>query len=143
MGQREEFVQLASRLGNIRLACRRAEVSPTTAYKWMSRYRERGRPGLEDLSRRPFRSPRRSAEQVDGNGQLLLPTLVESHVHIDKTLWGLPWRPHSAGPSLKDLIAQMESLPAPRQAPDSNVHLRLKLTWDTADGVACGRRPPC
>ena len=65
MGQREEFVQLASRLGNIRLACRRAEVSPTTAYKWMSRYRERGRPGLEDLSRRPFRSPRRSTEQVE------------------------------------------------------------------------------
>ena len=45
------------------------------------------------------------AQVVDGNGQLLLPALVESHVHIDKTLWGLPWRPHSAGPSLKDLIA--------------------------------------
>ena len=45
------------------------------------------------------------AQVVDGSGQLLLPALVESHVHLDKTLWGLPWRPHSAGPSLKDLIA--------------------------------------
>ena len=45
------------------------------------------------------------AEIVEGNGRLLLPALVESHAHLDKTLWGLPWRPHSAGPSLKDLIA--------------------------------------
>jgi cytosine deaminase len=45
------------------------------------------------------------AKIVEGNGQLLLPALVESHAHLDKTLWGLPWRPHSAGASLKDLIA--------------------------------------
>ena len=45
------------------------------------------------------------ARIVEGDGQLLLPALVESHAHLDKTLWGLPWRPHSAGPSLKDLIA--------------------------------------
>ena len=25
---------------------------------------------------------------VDGGGELLLPALVESHVHFDKTLWG-------------------------------------------------------
>ena len=45
------------------------------------------------------------ARIVEGDGRLLLPALVESHCHLDKTLWGLPWRPHSAGPSLKDLIA--------------------------------------
>jgi cytosine deaminase len=45
------------------------------------------------------------AEIIEGNGRLLLPALVESHAHLDKTLWGLPWRQHSAGPSLKDLIA--------------------------------------
>lgn len=36
---------------------------------------------------------------VDGQGQLLLPALVESHVHFDKTLWATPWRPNSAGPT--------------------------------------------
>ncbi|MEO7954004.1 MAG: amidohydrolase family protein [Polaromonas sp.] len=36
---------------------------------------------------------------VDGQGQLLVPALVESHVHFDKTLWATPWRPNSAGPT--------------------------------------------
>jgi cytosine deaminase len=39
------------------------------------------------------------ATLVDGAGQLLLPALVESHVHFDKTLWATPWRPNSAGPT--------------------------------------------
>src|SRR5262245_39284539 len=48
---------------------------------------------------------RREADGVDCGSQLLLPGLVESHAHIDKTLWGMPWRPNSAGPTLKDYIA--------------------------------------
>jgi cytosine deaminase len=43
-------------------------------------------------------------ETLEGKGKLLLPGLVESHTHLDKTLWGLPWRPNSAGPTLKDYI---------------------------------------
>lgn len=42
---------------------------------------------------------------LDMGKQLLLPALVESHIHLDKTLWGMPWRPNSAGPTLKDYIA--------------------------------------
>jgi len=44
------------------------------------------------------------AEMIDAKGQLLLPALVESHVHLDKTLWGQPYRANSAGPMLKDYI---------------------------------------
>ena len=36
------------------------------------------------------------AAVVDGRGQLALPGLVDAHAHLDKTLWGLPWRPHTA-----------------------------------------------
>ena len=37
------------------------------------------------------------ATVVDGRGHLAVPGLVDAHAHLDKTLWGLPWRPHSAG----------------------------------------------
>jgi cytosine deaminase len=41
---------------------------------------------------------------VDASGRLVLPGLVDGHAHVDKTLWGLPWRPHSAGAGLAALI---------------------------------------
>ena len=41
---------------------------------------------------------------VDTSGRLVLPGLVDGHAHVDKTLWGLPWRPHSAGAGLASLI---------------------------------------
>ncbi len=66
VGQREEFVRLAEQWeGNIRFLCRRYQISPTTGYKWMERYRVRGREGLMDLSRRPHVSPRRSTKQIE------------------------------------------------------------------------------
>lgn len=40
----------------------------------------------------------------DGQGAIALPGLVEAHTHLDKSLLGMGWRPHQAGPSLKDKI---------------------------------------
>lgn len=48
---------------------------------------------------------RSAAPEVDGGGALLLPGLVESHAHLDKTLWGLPWYVNEVGPHLTDRIA--------------------------------------
>jgi cytosine deaminase len=55
--------------------------------------------------RRPASGHPVADSDLDGQGQLLVPSLVESHIHLDKTLWGQPWRPHSAGPTLKARIA--------------------------------------
>ncbi|BAU72154.1 amidohydrolase family protein [Metapseudomonas furukawaii] len=55
--------------------------------------------------RRPASAAPLAAGDVDGGGQLMTRPLVESHIHLDKTLWGQPWRPNSAGPALKDYIA--------------------------------------
>lgn len=34
---------------------------------------------------------------LDGRGEMVLPALVDSHNHLDKSLMGLPWQPHAAG----------------------------------------------
>ena len=64
--QRWEFVELARKPGvKVRELCRRYGVSPTTAYKWLGRYQEQGRTGLEDRSRRPKRWPRRTNARME------------------------------------------------------------------------------
>ncbi|MEH1122977.1 amidohydrolase family protein [Micromonospora sp. CPCC 206061] len=45
------------------------------------------------------------ADVLDVSGRLVLPGLVESHCHLDKTLYGGPWVPHTAGDALSDRIA--------------------------------------
>ncbi|MER6506614.1 amidohydrolase [Nonomuraea sp. NPDC001636] len=42
---------------------------------------------------------------LDVSGQLVLPGLVDAHCHLDKTLYGGPWVPHSADDSLAGRIA--------------------------------------
>ncbi len=41
---------------------------------------------------------------IEGSGCVLLPGLVDAHTHLDKTLIGTLWHPHSAGERLIDLI---------------------------------------
>lgn len=43
-------------------------------------------------------------EVVDGAGWVALPTFADVHVHLDSTRWGLPFQPHTAGPSLIEHI---------------------------------------
>jgi len=62
---REEFVQLAMQTDvNKRELCRRFGISPKTGYKWLRRYQLEGVQGLADRSRRPHRSPSRTAEAI-------------------------------------------------------------------------------
>src|SRR5690348_15846613 len=60
----------------------------------------------------------------DGGGALALPGLIDAHAHLDKTLRGAPWVPHSAGPALADRIANGQArreeldLPSPVSVPN-------------------------
>src|SRR5829696_3472620 len=48
---------------------------------------------------------RGDADELDVSGRLVLPGLVDAHCHLDKTLYGGPWVPHSAGDALEERIA--------------------------------------
>jgi len=63
---RKEFIVFATREdANISELCRRFRISRTTAYKWLRRVRKEGDASLEDRSRRPLRSPGRTAEHIE------------------------------------------------------------------------------
>src|SRR5262245_46235146 len=63
--QRQEFVRLACQEGaNRRELCRRFGIHPDTAYKWLARWASGDRQ-LCDRSRRPHRSPARSARALE------------------------------------------------------------------------------
>lgn len=80
MSLRLEFVTLASAPdANVRALCRRDRISPTTAYKWLDRYRAEGEAGLAARSRRPTRSPRRPPPEVEAQ-------VVE--LRTDQPTWG-------------------------------------------------------
>jgi len=45
-----------------------------------------------------------NVERVDAEQALLLPGFVDGHMHLDKSLYGLPWVPHRAGPAVSEKI---------------------------------------
>lgn len=66
MEQRREFVMLFEQEGvNRRALCRRFGISPETGYALVRRYRQEGTEGLADRSRRPQRSPGRTAVAME------------------------------------------------------------------------------
>ena len=86
---------------------------------------------------------------VDGRGGILLPALVDAHMHLDKTFWGLPWRAHEAGPTTRERIENERrlrrelALPADVQAERlarqavsrGTLHIRSHVDVDTEVGL--------
>ncbi|MDA7947761.1 MAG: amidohydrolase family protein [Hyphomicrobiaceae bacterium] len=52
------------------------------------------------------------ATRIEGYGMLVLPGLVDGHMHLDKALSGLPWMPHPAGPTRLSRIETEKALRA-------------------------------
>jgi cytosine deaminase len=91
-----------------------------------------------------------NAMRIDGSGKVLLPGLVEAHTHVDKTLLGMGWHPHTAGPRLIDKIEnerrmRRESGIDPARQSERQVrltvskgttHIRTHVDIDTECGLA-------
>ncbi len=66
MSSRREFVQLAAQPGaKIAQLCRRFGISRNTGHRLLKRYRAEGEAALSDRSRRPHRSPTRTAPAIE------------------------------------------------------------------------------
>lgn len=66
MQLRFELCEKANKAGaNIRELCREYNVSPTTAYKWINRYRDKQLKGLKNKSKRPKTSPSQTPIEVE------------------------------------------------------------------------------
>lgn len=50
------------------------------------------------------------ATVINGENSLLFPGFVDAHAHMDKSLIGLPWHRHDAGPALLDKITHERDL---------------------------------
>ena len=55
----------------------------------------------------PAGPPRDGA--VDGRGLLALPGLINTHAHVDKSWWGLPWQPYGGAGGIQGRIVHERS----------------------------------
>lgn len=62
-----------------------------------------------------------SDERIDLAGALVLPGLIDGHIHLDKTLLGLPFQPHRPGDSVAERIRAEKEL---RRSVDQPVEAR-------------------
>src|SRR6266478_4941437 len=87
---------------------------------------------------------------LDIGGDLVLPGLVDGHMHLDKTLMGLPWISHAAGPTRMSRIETdktiLPHLPLSTEERAGNLirdcvargtsHLRTHVDIDLESGLA-------
>jgi len=66
MSERIEFIKAFSQgERNLSELCHRYGISRTTGYKWLKRYLESGIEGLQEKSRRPHHSPKRTSPETE------------------------------------------------------------------------------
>ena len=71
--------------------------------------------------------------EIDGRGGVALPGLVDAHTHLDSSRLGLPFRPHSAGEGLIELIENDR-----RNWRQAGASVADRATLTTARMIECG-----
>ena len=74
----------------------------------------------------PISAPSTGKDTVDLGGAFVLPPLVDGHIHLDKTLLGLPWVPNQAtGNQVADRIEAERKVRAARTLPEAETGANL------------------
>ncbi len=74
----------------------------------------------------PISAPPTGKDTIDLGGALVLPPLVDGHIHLDKTLLGLPWVPNQAtGNRVADRIEAERKVRASRTLPETETGSNL------------------
>jgi cytosine deaminase len=74
----------------------------------------------------PASDPTTRADTLDLGGALVLPPLIDGHIHLDKTLLGLPWVPNQAtGNRVADRIEAERKVRAARTVPEAETGANL------------------
>lgn len=117
MDQRLQFVSMyLTHHWTLAALCRQFAISRPTGYKWISRYLEGGRSGLNDRSRRPHCHPRAIGEQVEH--RIIRARLAHPHWGPRKLLaWLQRQRPGRSWPVASTIgaILQRHGLSVPRR----------------------------
>ncbi len=133
MSQRHEFMLLAQQPGtSLRALCRRFEISPPTAYKWLARYATAGVAGLADRSRRPHQTPHRTAPDLEAAVVTLRtqhPTWGGRKLHA--RLRALGYQPVPAPSTITAILRRTSGLPAtaPPRAWQRFAHTTPNALW--------------
>ncbi|MDV5144805.1 amidohydrolase [Streptomyces sp. SBC-4] len=77
-------------------------------------------------------------ERVDGGGRLALPTLVDAHIHPDKTSWGEPWHSRRPAHGIAEYVAGDVELARALPSPVAERALRL-MSHAAAQGTRAMR----
>ncbi|PBC75463.1 hypothetical protein BX265_0120 [Streptomyces sp. TLI_235] len=80
-------------------------------------------------------------EVVDGGGRIALPTLVDAHIHPDKTAWGEPWYSHRPTDALPEYVRGDVDLYEHQRTPlAERAHRLLASRWWPSRSTGCGGR---
>ena len=70
-------------------------------------------------------APPDGAQRIDLAGALLVPGMIDGHIHLDKTFVGLPFQPHRAGDTVAERIAREKELRRELRYPVEERAIRL------------------